>query len=65
MPIIAIVLSGIVSGLFLWLTRGGGLERIDQLLRERRDRKRREKALEQQSSRPCAPSRTRAMPRRC
>src|SRR5215207_2060216 len=37
MPIIAIVLSGVVSGLFLWLTRGGGLEQIDQLLRERRD----------------------------
>ena len=52
MPIIAIVLSGIVSGLFLWLTRGGGLEQIDQLLRERRDRKRREKALEQQSLAP-------------
>src|SRR5215217_8048633 len=34
MPIIAIVLSGVVSGLFLWLTRGGGLEQIDQLLRE-------------------------------
>jgi hypothetical protein len=45
MPIIAIVLSGVVSGLFLWLTRGGGLEQIDQLLRERRDRKRRQKAL--------------------
>jgi len=29
MPIIAIVLSGVVSGLFLWLTRGGGLEQID------------------------------------
>jgi uncharacterized tellurite resistance protein B-like protein len=52
MPIIAIVLSGIVSGLFLWLTSDGGLERIDQLLRERRDRKRREKALEQQSLAP-------------
>ena len=33
MPIIAIVLSGIVSGLFLWLTSDGGLERIDPLLR--------------------------------
>jgi hypothetical protein len=52
MPIIAIVLSGVVSGLFLWLTRGGGLEQIDQVLRERRDRKRREKALEQQSLAP-------------
>ncbi|MFL5216125.1 MAG: hypothetical protein ACJ8DH_19900 [Microvirga sp.] len=65
MPIIAIVLSGVVSGLFLWLTRGGGLEQIDQLLRERRDRKRREKALEQQSLAPLRASRTRAMPRRC
>jgi hypothetical protein len=45
MPIIAIVLSGVVSGPFLWLTRGSGLEQIDQLLRERRDRKRRQKAL--------------------
>src|SRR5829696_1495882 len=52
MPIIAIVLSGVVSGPFLWLTRGGGLEQIDQLLRERRDRKRRQKALEQQSLAP-------------
>jgi uncharacterized tellurite resistance protein B-like protein len=52
MPIIAIVLSGIMSGLLLWLTRGGGLEQINQLLRERQNRKRREKALEQQSLAP-------------
>lgn len=39
MPIIAVIIGGIMTGLTYWFMYGNGMEQVDQLLRDRRNTK--------------------------